>query len=168
MQYRINSSVMHAVTYGRRRMTTTNNDNALDQHIDATIMRTYRTARRGFSLIELVAVLVILGLLMAGAALAVPRFIERARVKVTKTSMTTIKTAINSYMVSNANTPPENIGALIPDYIEPGTELDAWEQMFYYRAPGQNQAFDLISSGPDGELQTADDINVWTMDINAD
>ena len=41
-------------------MTTTNNDNALDQRIDATIMRTYRTARRGFSLIELVAVLVIL------------------------------------------------------------------------------------------------------------
>ncbi|MHA7814740.1 MAG: type II secretion system protein GspG [Phycisphaerales bacterium] len=148
-------------------MTTKNTDTALDQRIDATIMRSYKQARPGFSLIELTAVLVIIGLLMAGAAIAVPGYLKRARTRVTKTSMTTIKTAINSYMANNAGTPPESINALIDGYIEPGTELDAWDQPFLYRTPGQNQAFDLISSGPDKELQTSDDINVWTMDVNA-
>ncbi len=148
-------------------MTTTNNDTTLDQRIDATIMRTYKTARPGFSLIELTAVLVIIGLLMAGAAIAVPGYLARARARVTKTSMTTIKTAINTYMADNAGTPPENINALIPNYIEPGTELDAWEQPFFYLPSGQNNPFTLISSGPDKEMQTADDINVWTMDVNA-
>jgi general secretion pathway protein G len=157
---------MLAKTYGRNRMTMMNTNSSLDQRIDATITRRYTTARPGFSLIELTAVLVIIGLLMAGAAIAVPGYLERARARVTKTSMTTIKTAINTYMADNAGTPPESINALIDGYIEPGTELDAWDQMFYYRAPGQNQAFDLISSGPDRELQTADDINVWTMDVS--
>ena len=53
-------------------------------------MRTYKQARPGFSLIELTAVLVIIGLLMAGAAIAVPGYLARARARVTKTSMTTI------------------------------------------------------------------------------
>jgi general secretion pathway protein G len=148
-------------------MTSPATTDSMDKRINATITRTYRHARPGFSLIELVAVLVILGLLMAGAALAVPKFIERARVKVTKTSMETMKTAINTYMADNAGSAPESIMALIPNYIEPGTELDAWDKTFFYVAPGQNQAFDLISSGPDGQMQTPDDINVWTMDVNS-
>ncbi|MCR9075133.1 MAG: type II secretion system protein GspG [bacterium] len=148
-------------------MTTPDTNNTLDQRIDATVLRSYRQARPGFSLIELTAVLVIIGLLMAGAAIAVPGYLSRARTRVTKTSMTTIKTAINTYMADNAGTPPESISTLIPNYIEPGTELDAWDQPFVYRAPGQSQAFDLISSGPDKEIQTSDDINIWTMDVNS-
>ncbi len=147
-------------------MTTPTADTSLDRRINATILRSYRNTRPGFSLIELTAVLVIIGLLMAGAAIAVPGYLSRARTRVTKTSMTTIKTAINTYMADNAGSAPESIAALIPSYIEEGTELDAWEQPFYYRAPGQSQAFDLISSGPDKELQTSDDINLWTMDVN--
>lgn len=148
-------------------MTTSDTTGSLDQRIEATITRRYSGARPGFSMIELVAVLVILGLLMAGAALAVPGFIERARVKVTKTSMTTIKTAINSYMVENAGNPPESLGVLIGGYIEEGTELDAWSQYFFYLPEHTTQAFTLISSGPDQEMQTGDDIDVWTMDVNA-
>lgn len=125
-------------------------------------------ARPGFSLIELTAVLVILGLLMAGAAIAVPKQIERARVRVTKTSMTTIKTSINTYMADNAGSAPAQLVDLIPNYIEPGSEIDAWNQMFYYLpTPGTAHAFDLISSGADKEFTTNDDINVWTMDVKA-
>lgn len=148
-------------------MTTTNTNNSLDQRIDATIMRSYKTARPGFSLIELTAVLVIIGLLMAGAAIAVPGYLSRARTRVTKTSMTTIKTAITSYMAENAGTPPQNISTLIPSFIEEGTELDAWDQPFYYSPTHQSQPFTLISSGPDKEIQTSDDIDLWTMDVNA-
>jgi len=110
---------------------------------------------------------VIIGILMAGAALAVPGFLQRARTRVTKTTMMTIKTAINTYSADNAGNAPENLQTLIPSYLDPGADLDAWERAFYYRAPGQTQMFDLISSGPDGEFQTSDDINVWTMDVNS-
>ncbi|HCT43690.1 MAG: hypothetical protein CMJ35_14870 [Phycisphaerae bacterium] len=146
-------------------MSTPNTTPALDQRENSMISRSYTQARPGFSLIELTAVLVIIGILMAGAALAVPGFLKRARTKVTKTSMTTIKTAINTYSANNAGSAPESLNAMIPDYLDPGADLDAWERAFYYRAPGQTQMFDLISAGPDGEFQTSDDINVWTMDV---
>lgn len=139
---------------------------ALDTKIDALNGRKAAWARPGFSLIELTAVLVILGLLMAGAAIAVPRQIEKARIKTTKTSMTTIKTAANTYMAENAGDAPESLLNLIPNYLDPGAELDSWEQVYYYRAtPGAQNPFDLISSGPDKEFQTNDDISVWTMDV---
>lgn len=146
-------------------MTTPTTTPEIDSRLDGMISRSYTQSRPGFSLIELTAVLVIIGILMAGAALAVPGFLKRARTKVTKTSMVTIKTAINTYSADNAGNAPENLQTLIPSYLDPGADLDAWERAFYYRAPGQTQMFDLISAGPDGEFQTGDDINVWTMDV---
>ncbi|MGV6815258.1 MAG: type II secretion system protein GspG [Phycisphaerales bacterium] len=126
----------------------------------------WATSRPGFSLIELVAVLVIMGLLMAGAAVAVPKQIQKARIKTTKTSMVTIKTAVNSFMAENAGDAPTTLAELIPSYIETGSEIDSWKRDYYYRAtPGATHAFELISSGPDKEFQTPDDINLWTMDV---
>jgi len=123
-------------------------------------------ARPGFSLIELTAVLVILGIMMAGAAYAVPKQIQKARIRSTKTSMVTIKTAVNTFMAENAGDAPESIIGLIPAYIGPGSDLDAWEKTYYYRAtPGAAHAYDLISSGADKEFQTTDDINLWTMNV---
>ncbi len=140
----------------------------LADRLDGMISRSYTQSRPGFSLIELTAVLVIIGLLMAGAAIAVPGYLERARTRVTKTSMNTIKTTINTYSADNAGNAPENLQLLIPSYLEVGADLDAWERTFYYLpTPGGANPFNLISAGPDGEFQTGDDINVWTMDVNS-
>ncbi len=141
---------------------------SLDLQIQAKSSRKNTRVRPGFSMIELVAVLVILGILMAGAAVAVPAQIKRARTKVTKTSMTTIKTTISTYMIDNEGDAPLNIAELIPSYLEVGTEKDAWSRDYYYNpTPGAAHAFDLISSGPDKEFQTPDDINLWTMDVTS-
>ena len=138
----------------------------LNDMISAQTMRTHRNARPGFSLIELTAVLVILGLLMAGAAIAIPKQIERARVRTTKSSMVTIKTSITTYMADNSGDVPEKLQNLIPNFIEPGSDLDAWDKAYYYLpTPGAVHAFELMSSGPDKTFQTPDDINVWTMDV---
>ncbi len=137
---------------------------SLDARIKGTRAMPY--ARPGFSLIELTAVLVILGLLMAGAAVAVPKQIQKARIKTTKTSMITIKTAVNTYMAENAGDAPASLVELIPSFIETGSELDSWDQLYYYRAtPGLAHAYELISSGADKEFQTPDDINLWTMNV---
>ncbi len=128
--------------------------------------RTIHQARPGFSLIELTAVLVILGLLMAGAAVAVPAQIKKARIRVTKTSMQTIKTQIESYRAENAGDAPASLAVLIPSFMEEGSDYDAFKEPFYYLpTPGSTRDYELRSSGPDKEMGTEDDINVWTMDV---
>jgi len=127
-----------------------------------------RNARPGFSLIELTAVLVILGILMAGAAVMVPNQIERARIKVTKTSMKTIKTQIESYRAENAGDAPATLAVLIPSFMEVGSDIDSFKEAFYYLpTPGAVNPYELRSAGPDKEMGTEDDINVWNMDVNS-
>ncbi len=125
-------------------------------------------ARPGFSLIELTAVLVILGLLMAGAAVAVPGQIKKARIRTTKNSMTVIKTQIEAYRAEQAGDAPASLAVLVPLFMEEKSLLDSWQQEYYYLpTPGSPQhAYTLISSGPDKELSTEDDINLWTMDVS--
>ncbi|MBL4809243.1 MAG: type II secretion system protein GspG [Phycisphaerales bacterium] len=122
--------------------------------------------RPGFSLIELTAVLVILGLLMAGAAVAVPSQIEKARIRTTKNSMVVIKTQVESYRAENAGDAPETLALLIPSFMEEGSDFDSFkEKYFYLPTPGGTHAYELRSAGPDKEMGTEDDINVWTMDV---
>ena len=131
-----------------------------------TARKTVSASRPGFSLLELTAVLVILGLLMGIAAVAVPAQIDKARVRTTKASMKTIKSQIESYRAENAGEAPATLQVLIPSFMEPGADIDAWEQPYYYLpTPGQAYAYTLISKGPDKEQGTEDDINIWTMDV---
>ncbi len=131
---------------------------------------TFKNARPGFSLIELTAVLVILGILMAGAAVAVPKQVKKARVKSTKTSMQVIKTQINTWMVEQSGDAPTSLAQLIPDFMEPGSETDSFERPYYYTATpgtGMLHPYELKSSGPDKEFGTTDDIDVWTMKLKS-
>jgi len=121
-------------------------------------------ARRAFSLLELTAVLVILGLLTTIAAVAVPAQIEKARIKTTKTSMNTIKSQIESYRAENAGEAPATLDALIGSFMEDGAQYDAWDRAFYYLpTPGGEHNFELRSGGPDKKMGTEDDIYPWTM-----
>jgi len=133
-------------------------------------LNTRRTlvARPGFSLIELTAVLVILGLLMAGAAVAVPAQIKKARIRTTKGSMTIIKTQIDAYRAENAGDAPASLAVLVPSFMEEKSLRDSWEENYYYLpTPGSPNPYTLISTGPDKDLGTEDDINLWTMDVNS-
>ncbi len=124
-----------------------------------------RASRPGFSLLELTLVLVIMGMLMAVAAVSLVGNAKRARVKTTKASMTVIKGAIEGYMIEKDGSPPATLSMLVPDYLQQGKLRDAWKQeLFYSASPGSGGAFQLISLGDDKELGTEDDIDVWTMD----
>lgn len=141
-------------------------DMTLTHTLNQRIASTTSKARPGFSLIELTAVLVILGLLMAGAAIAIPSQIQKARIKVTKTSMKTIKTQIESYRAENAGDAPATLAMLIPSFMEEGADIDSFQEPYYYLpTPGAPNAYELRSGGPDRELGTEDDINIWTMDL---
>jgi general secretion pathway protein G len=131
-----------------------------------------KKSRRGFTLIELMVVIVILGLL---AALVAPKFLKRgeeAKVTTTEVQMKNIEQALKLYKLHNSFYPTTEQGlkALVekPEedpvpkkwkgpYLE-RIPKDAWGNDFIYISDGKQ--FNLISPGPDGEEGTEDDLKV--------
>lgn len=132
-------------------------------------MRTNKKLRhsQGFSLLELMLVLVILAVLSAVVAYNVGGGAAKAKIQATRTSMETIKNALASYNLDYNSYPP----ALIALYqgarpiLDPTKPLkDGWDRDYYYNPqPVETYPYTLISMGEDGQVGTADDISVWTM-----
>jgi general secretion pathway protein G len=123
-----------------------------------------RPAHAGFTLIELMVVLVIIGVL---AALIVPNVLERAddaRVTAAKTDVNNIMQALKLYRLDNQRYPTSEQGlqALvvkptappIPPNWKPYLEKlpnDPWGRPYQYLNPGVKGEIDVMSLGADGE-----------------
>jgi general secretion pathway protein G len=139
---------------------------------------------RGFTLIELMVVIVILGVL---AGLIVPRFMdkpEEARRTVALSQITSLEQALKFYKLDNGQYPsteqglqalvePPSAGKLAKKwrkdgYLEKGkVPKDPWGNDFVYISPGLHGDFDILSYGADGEPGGEDmdtDINNWDME----
>jgi len=140
--------------------------------------------QRGFTLIELMVVIVILGIL---AGLIIPRIMgrpEEARRMKARVQIESIETALKLYKLDNGSYPSTEQGlqALVEapsvgqlprawrdgGYLEKGrVPKDPWENEFIYLSPGANSDFDLISYGADGEPGGEDmneDVNNWELE----
>ncbi len=138
----------------------------------------------GFTLIEIMAVVVIMGMLMTVLAVGVNGRIQVARKASTRAQISRIEQALDFYQLDNARYPTADQGlpALaekpssppVPRYFTPGGYLkaeqiiDIWGAPFHYQIPGTHNphAFDLWSDGPDGQEGT-DDIANWPTSEDA-
>ena len=139
---------------------------------------------RGFTFIELMVVMVILGIL---ATLVVPRIMgrpEEARRLKAKVQIESIETALKLYKLDNGYYPTTEQGleALVEapavgrlpiswregGYLEKGkVPKDPWKNEYIYLCPGVQGDYDLSSYGPDGEPggEGKDaDINSWELE----
>jgi general secretion pathway protein G len=115
--------------------------------------------RAGFSLAELMVVIVILGLI---ATIVVPNvfsYLSKATVVTAKADINGLVQAIESYAISNMGKRPDNLEILIqPDengntYLSGYTEipLDPWGNPYFYVPPSGNQPYRVGSYGKDGQ-----------------
>jgi general secretion pathway protein G len=122
----------------------------------------------GFTLIEVMVVIVILGIL---AAIIAPRVMDRpdtARLVKAKMDIRALESALNLYRLDNFNYPStdEGLEALVPKYIE-RLAKDPWGNPYLYLSPGLHSDRDVYTLGADG-LQGGSgknaDIGNWDVD----
>ena len=140
--------------------------------------------RRGFTLIEIMVVMVILGIL---GGLIIPRIMgrpEEARRTKARIQIESIETALKLYKLDNGLYPtteqglqalvePPSVGKLASawregGYLEKGrVPKDPWDNEYVYLCPGIHGDLDLVSYGSDGETggEGKDmDINNWELE----
>lgn len=131
-------------------------------------------SRGGFTLMELLIVLAIIGVI---AAIAVPSFLgqqKKANVKATQASIHGLESALDYFATDHDGDYPTSLDLLITNpgndpkwsgpYLKGGRlPLDAWGNELMYMFPAQNNVDkpDIYSAGPDRQPNTADDVTNW-------
>jgi general secretion pathway protein G len=140
--------------------------------LDKMKVRT-RKNTRGFTLVELLLVLVILALI---GGLVLPNIIgkaEGAKVKAAGSQISRLAMAVESFYLDTGTT-PDSLDDLINEsggvdgwngpYVKPSSLKDPWGREYVYNYPGEHGDFDLYSLGADGQPGGEDrnaDINSW-------
>ena len=119
----------------------------------------HRHLQRGFTLIELMLVVTILGILMAVVMPNITGKTKEVQIKACRTSISNLSTALGMFEVKSGRFPTTEEGWSGP-YLKDGIlPQDPWKQDYIYRCPGElGGDFDLISKGPDKQENTEDDI----------
>lgn len=121
-----------------------------------------RRTASGFTLLELLVVVAIIGLLIGFVA---PRYfgqIGKSEVTAARAQIDALEKALDQYRLDTGHYPSteQGLGALLQrpqnepkwngPYLRKNVPLDPWGRPYQYRAPGERGDFDLLSLGKDG------------------
>lgn len=117
-----------------------------------------RAAQRGFSLIEIILVVVLIGGIVAFAATRILGGGDRAKANLAKSQVQTLAEKVQQFEMDTGAL-PNSLAELVSSdatgwlgpYAKEGELKDPWNHAFDYRVPGDGQAFDLVSYGKDGK-----------------
>jgi general secretion pathway protein G len=134
-----------------------------------------KRVRNGFTMVELMAMLIIIGLLATVVVKKVASQVDKARSVTTKANLKLLASAVNQFRMDTGQYPSEDMGLL--DLIEQPMDLpegvwqtggylettdlamDGWGNEFVFQLyPESGKQFVIISFGPDGEEGTEDDL----------
>lgn len=123
--------------------------------------------RAGFTLIEMLLVVVIIGMLATIVSVSIPRHLKSARQSKAAADIQAIGIAIQSYYMEEGKY-PSSLDALTSGdepYLEKGIPKDPWGNPYSYAYPGSHKPFkfDLSSAGEDG-VASDDDVANWKQD----
>lgn len=128
------------------------------RRIDSVDAARRAVCARGFSLIEVMVVLVIIGLLAGLVGVNVRSKLIRARVTATRAEIATFKGALEDFNTVYGRYPTNQEGLEIlfqsteklPEPILTGDLVDAWDRPYLYNQPGTNSPYEVLSLGADG------------------
>lgn len=132
---------------------------------------------RGFTLVEILVVITIIGLIMGLIGPRVLNYLTESKAKAARIQIESLGSALDLYFLDNGRYPnsAEGINALVQrppsaqawngPYLKGGTvPVDPWGKPYMYRSPGQHGAYDLSSYGADGQeggTGAAADVTNW-------
>src|SRR6201994_5169877 len=125
--------------------------------------RRRRRAQAGFTLVEILVVITIIGLIMALVGPRVLNYLGESKSKAAKIQIESFSSALDLYYLDLGRYPSSNEGlaALTRGNNAPGwngpylrggvVPNDPWGHGYVYRAPGQRAPYDIVSLGSDGQ-----------------
>ena len=135
-----------------------------------------RRSNRGFTLLELLVVIVIIGLL---AGLVAPRYFDqigKSNTKIAKAQIEALEKALDQYRLdvgayptteqglAALNARPQNAEKWAGPYLKKAVPPDPWGNRYVYKSPGDHGEYDLYSLGQDnqaGGIGEAADVTSW-------
>lgn len=140
--------------------------------------RAKRRGERGFTLVEILVVITIIGLIMGLVGPRVLNYLTESKAKAAKIQIESFGSALDLFFLDTGRYPtgseglaalvqrPGSIAAWNGPYLKGGTvPSDPWGKPYVYRQPGQHGTYDLSSHGADGQeggTGTGADITNWT------
>ena len=106
----------------------------------------------GFTLLELLVVIVIIGLL---AGYVAPRYfsqVGKSEVQVARAQIDALEKAVDQYRLDNRRYPTSEEGlAAVQPYLKKTLPNDPWGRPYLYRVPGDKAEYEVFSYGRDGK-----------------
>jgi len=138
-----------------------------------------RDGERGFTLVEMLVVITIIGLIMGLIGPRVLNYLGESKVKTARIQLQSFSGALDLFYLDVGRYPstseglaalarrPPGVASWNGPYLKGGTvPADPWNGPYAYRAPGEHGAYDIVSFGSDGQeggSGTAADIFLGTQ-----